>query len=133
MVDRTRLLGFLTRRFAAMNGPGRVGPVRSFQDRDALQTMADGANHHDPVGDVARQILTVLRQRAAQDDLRPLGPSGLPSPPPDKLFLAAVVRLQDGGLIMSEALLVGTGPEPQLREPSITRKGLLALASGEPL
>ncbi|WP_126665468.1 hypothetical protein [Croceibacterium ferulae] len=38
-------------------------------------------------------------------------------------FLAAAVTLQDEGLIMYEALLVGTGPAPLLMAAVLTRKG----------
>jgi len=38
-------------------------------------------------------------------------------------FLAAAVALQDDGLIMYEALLVGTGPAPLLLAAVLTRKG----------
>lgn len=38
-------------------------------------------------------------------------------------FLAAAVALQDDGLIMYEALLVGTGPAPLLMAAVLTRKG----------
>lgn len=38
-------------------------------------------------------------------------------------FLAAAISLQDDGLIMYEALLVGTGPSPLLVAAVLTRKG----------
>jgi hypothetical protein len=41
----------------------------------------------------------------------------------DADFLAACVALQDDGLIMYEALLVGTGPSPMLVAAVLTRKG----------
>jgi len=44
-------------------------------------------------------------------------------------FLAACVALQDDGLIMYEALLVGTGPSPMLVAAVLTRKGQAAPAS----
>jgi hypothetical protein len=43
-------------------------------------------------------------------------------------FLAAAVALQDDGLIMYEALLVGTGPAPLLMAAVLTRKGQEAAA-----
>jgi len=43
-------------------------------------------------------------------------------------FLAAAVALQDDGLIMYEALLVGTGPTPLLLAAVLTRKGQEAAA-----
>jgi len=47
----------------------------------------------------------------------------------DADFLAACVTLQDDGLIMYEALLVGTGPSPMLVAAVLTRKGQAAPAS----
>lgn len=44
-------------------------------------------------------------------------------------FLTACVALQDDGLIMYEALLVGTGPAPMLVAAVLTRKGQAATAS----
>lgn len=41
-------------------------------------------------------------------------------------FLAACIALQDEGLIMYEALLVGTGPSPMLIAAGLTRKGQAA-------
>ena len=41
-------------------------------------------------------------------------------------FLAACVALQDEGMIMYEALLVGTGPSPMLVAAVLTRKGQAA-------
>jgi len=38
-------------------------------------------------------------------------------------FLAAATSLQDDGLIMYEALLLGTGPSPLLVAAVLTRKG----------
>lgn len=38
-------------------------------------------------------------------------------------FVEAAQGLQDQGLIMYEMLLIGAGPEPLLREASLTRKG----------
>jgi len=46
----------------------------------------------------------------------------------DGEFLAACVGLQDEGLIMYEALLVGTGPSPMLVAAVLTRKGQAAPA-----
>lgn len=40
-----------------------------------------------------------------------------------RAFVEAAQVLQDEGLIMYEILLVGTGPEPVLREAAVTRKG----------
>ena len=38
-------------------------------------------------------------------------------------FVAAIQALQDDGMIMSEALLIGAGPEPTAIGVLITRKG----------
>jgi len=44
----------------------------------------------------------------------------------DADFLSACIALQDDGLIMYEALLVGTGPSPTLVAAVLTRKGQAA-------
>ncbi len=49
----------------------------------------------------------------------------------DADFLAACVALQDDGLIMYEALLVGTGPSPMLVAAVLTRKGQAASSPGD--
>lgn len=94
--------------------------------------MSDDRIPFAAVAPVALEILAYLQSHAADELQHPLCPSHLPSCPPERLFLAAIVRMQDAGLIMSEALLVGTGPEPQLLEPSITRRGQMVLTSGQP-
>jgi len=48
----------------------------------------------------------------------------------DADFLAACIALQDDGLIMYEALLVGTGPSPMLLAAVLTRKGQAAAPQG---
>jgi hypothetical protein len=45
-------------------------------------------------------------------------------------FIGAAVALQDEGLIMYEALLVGTGPSPLLVSAVLTRKGQEATGGG---
>ncbi|WP_347303428.1 hypothetical protein V5740_02040 [Croceibacterium sp. TMG7-5b_MA50] len=45
-------------------------------------------------------------------------------------FIGAAVALQDEGLIMYEALLVGTGPSPLLVSAVLTRKGQEAAGEG---
>jgi hypothetical protein len=47
----------------------------------------------------------------------------------DADFLGACVALQDDGLIMYEALLVGTGPSPMLVAAVLTRKGQAVASS----
>jgi hypothetical protein len=44
----------------------------------------------------------------------------------DADFLTACIALQDDGMIMYEALLVGTGPSPMLVAAVLTRKGQAA-------
>jgi len=46
----------------------------------------------------------------------------------DADFLAACMALQDDGMIMYEALLVGAGPSPMLLAAVLTRKGQSAPA-----
>ena len=43
----------------------------------------------------------------------------------DRVFVEAAARLQEDGLIMYEALLLGAGPVPQLIEATLTRRGQL--------
>ena len=49
----------------------------------------------------------------------------------DSAFVAAAASLQEDGLIMYEALLIGSGPVPQLLEAALTRRGQMA-PSGAP-
>lgn len=44
---------------------------------------------------------------------------------PHERFVEAAQSLQDDGLVMYEVLLIGTGPEPELRDALLTRKGQL--------
>ena len=41
----------------------------------------------------------------------------------DSAFVEAAASLQEDGLIMYEALLIGAGPVPQLLEAALTRRG----------
>lgn len=42
---------------------------------------------------------------------------------PERAFVEAAARLQEEGLIMYEALLLGAGPVPQLIDAALTRRG----------
>ncbi len=42
---------------------------------------------------------------------------------PERAFIEAAARLQEEGLIMYEALLIGAGPAPQLIDAALTRRG----------
>jgi len=44
---------------------------------------------------------------------------------PDRVFIDAAKGLQEEGLIMYEALLIGAGPAPQLLDAALTRRGQL--------
>lgn len=44
---------------------------------------------------------------------------------PDHIFVEAAAALQEDGLIMYEALLVGAGPLPRLVDAALTRRGQL--------
>ena len=52
-------------------------------------------------------------------------PQTLPERVPDRVFVEAAARLQEEGLIMYEALLIGAGPVPQLIDAALTRRGQL--------
>jgi hypothetical protein len=52
-------------------------------------------------------------------------PQTLPARVPDRVFIEAAARLQEDGLIMYEALLIGAGPSPQLIDAALTRRGQL--------
>ena len=52
-------------------------------------------------------------------------PQTLPERVPDRVFVEAAARLQEDGLIMYEALLIGAGPVPQLIDAALTRRGQL--------
>ena len=43
----------------------------------------------------------------------------------DRVFVQAASELQEDGLLMYEALLIGAGPVPQLLEAALTRRGQL--------
>lgn len=43
----------------------------------------------------------------------------------DRVFVMAASQLQEDGLIMYEALLIGAGPVPQLVDAALTRRGQL--------
>lgn len=73
----------------------------------------------------ARQAILARLRREWPDSLDLTARSLVP-PVPDSDFLAACVALQDEGMIMYEALLVGTGPSPMLVAAVLTRKGQAA-------
>lgn len=73
----------------------------------------------------ARQAILARLGREWPDSLDLTARSLVPTVP-DGDFLAACVALQDEGMIMYEALLVGTGPSPMLVAAVLTRKGQAA-------
>lgn len=52
-------------------------------------------------------------------------PQTLPERVPDRAFIEAAAGLQEDGLIMYEALLIGASPVPQLIDAALTRRGQL--------
>jgi len=85
---------------------------------DGLQTRAAAAR---------QAILTRLRRDWPESvDLEARHMAPLLS---EAEFLDACVALQDEGLIMYEALLVGAGPSPMLIAAVLTHKGQAAAAS----
>lgn len=85
-----------------------------------------GDDRHDGNGTARAAILHHLRRDwpdSVDLSARALGPAIDTDD-----FLAAAVALQDDGLIMYEALLVGTGPAPLLVAAVLTRKGQEAVA-----
>ena len=54
-----------------------------------------------------------------------LTPADLSERVADRAFIAAAARLQEEGLLMYEALLIGAGPAPRLIDAALTRRGQL--------
>lgn len=77
-----------------------------------------------PADLVSRFAVPLLREWPEPIDLTP-SKTGLAERHRD--FVQAAVALQDTGLIMYEALLVGTGPEPCARNACLTTKGRVHL------
>lgn len=50
-------------------------------------------------------------------------PSALKNQPGHRAFVTAIVGLQDDGLIMTEAMLIGADAEPKILNALITRRG----------
>lgn len=74
-------------------------------------------------------------KRAILDQLRreypyplTLTPLTLAERAADSIFVEAAATLQEEGLIMYEALLIGSGPVPQLLEAALTRRGQMSHA-----
>jgi len=87
------------------------------------------SDEHD--GRVALAQQAILRHlRREWPDSLDLSVRDLGSGISDGEFLGACVALQDQGLIMYEALLVGTGPSPVLVAAVLTRKGQTVPAIG---
>jgi len=83
-----------------------------------------------------RQAIERTR-RAILDQLRREYPYPLTVTPltlaeraPDSAFVEAAATLQEEGLIMYEALLIGAGPVPQLLEAALTRRGQMSRGDG---
>ena len=85
--------------------------------------MATDERHDGPTA--ARQAILRHLRREWPDSVD-LTARNLAPPVSDADFLAACVALQDDGMIMYEALLVGTGPSPMLVAAVLTRKGQAA-------
>ena len=71
--------------------------------------------------DIRRAILAHLHRN--WPDPVDLGAGGVSADEGDTAFVKAAVALQDEGLIMYEALLIGAGPSPTLVGALLTRKG----------
>lgn len=74
-------------------------------------------------GAVAARQAILRHLRRQWPDSVDLTPRNLTPSISDADFLAACIGLQDEGMIMYEALLVGTGPSPVLVAAVLTRKG----------
>lgn len=63
-------------------------------------------------------------------EARDVSPDDLPLTVDDRAFLAAALVLRDGGFVLYEAMLVGTGPRPVLDQAMLTHKGMMRLRGG---
>lgn len=80
------------------------------------------------MGDEARRLREARRAIARRLALcwphcEHVRPSVLHPAPSDRAFIHAATSLQDEGLIMFDALLIGAGAEPEIRDALLTRKG----------
>lgn len=73
--------------------------------------------------DVRDAIVRFLQR--SWPDCDSLRPRLLDPRPTDRAFVQAAISLQEEGLIMYEVLLIGAGPEPEIRDALLTRKGQL--------
>lgn len=82
-----------------------------------------GTEQHDAIASARRAIVEQLRREWPYP--LTVTPQTLPERVPDRVFVEAAARLQEDGLIMYEALLIGAGPVPQLIDAALTRRGQL--------
>ena len=83
----------------------------------------NASSQSDAVASARRAIVEQLRRE--WPDPQTVTPQTLPQRIPDRVFIEAAARLQEDGLIMYEALLIGAGPAPQLIDAALTRRGQL--------
>ncbi len=85
-------------------------------------------SHPDALDSTRRAIVEQLRREWPFP--LTVTPQTLPERVPDRVFVEAAARLQEDGLIMYEALLIGAGPVPQLIDAALTRRGQLWRSGG---
>jgi len=83
----------------------------------------DGRSQTDAVERARRSIVDQLRREWPYP--LTVTPETLGERVPHRAFVEAAARLQEDGLIMYEALLIGAGPVPQLIDAALTRRGQL--------
>lgn len=93
----------------------------AFQARELLLDR-DRGEEASAMRDARLSIMGFLRR--SWPDCDSLVPRLLEPRPSNVIFVRAATSLQDDGLIMYEALLIGAGPEPQIRDALLTRRGL---------
>ena len=81
----------------------------------------DEPSRRDTVDRARRAIIDQLRREYPYP--LTVTPLTLPERAADSIFVEAAATLQEEGLIMYEALLIGAGPVPQLLEAALTRRG----------
>ncbi len=90
--------------------------------------MSHELSHPDTVGGARRAIIDHLRREWPFPVT--LTNETLATQVPERVFVEAAARLQEEGLIMYEALLIGAGPAPQLIDAVLTRRGQAGAGAG---
>ena len=83
----------------------------------------DERPHLETIGTARKAIVEQLRREWPYP--LTITPQNIAERVSDRVFIEAAKGLQEEGLIMYEALLIGAGPAPQLLDAALTRRGQL--------